>query len=190
MSPAGQGRSSGEWAAPVTQGQFDGFAGEVRGFMSEQRTQNGVIMSMLSEGQSTMAVLRRDTAEYKNRSDEASSKIRLLIQNEATRTALEKQAKEHERREETVASPVLPPPPKPTFWENAKDELSKKFISALSVVVLIIAYDQFCKFALAHPASSFDGETFSSPTKEHHGERAAPTPVPAPASAPAPSPKP
>jgi hypothetical protein len=170
MAGSGANRSSGEWAAPVTQGQFDGFAGEVRTFMGEQRTQNGVIMSMLGEGQSTMAVLRRDTAEYRTKSDEASSKIRLLTQNEAIRA-------DREKRDETVALPALPPP-KPTFWQNATDELSKKFISALAVVILIVAYQELRSFVIAHPSLTGDGEGFTSPLKDHHGNRELPQAVP------------
>jgi hypothetical protein len=155
MSPAG--RTSGEWAA---QGEFSGFATEVRGFMAEQRTQNGVIMSMLAEGQSTMAVLRRDTAEYKNRSDEASSKIRLLAQSEAVRV-------DRERREETQTLPALPPP-KPTFWQDAVDELRKKAISVIAVVALYICYDQLQKFMAFHPAAGIDGDGISLPSKDEH----------------------
>lgn len=178
MSPAG--RTSGEWAAPVTQGEFSGFATEVRGFMAEQRTQNGVIMSMLAEGQSTMAVLRRDTAEYKNRSDEASSKIRLLAQSEAVRV-------DREKREETQALPVALPP-KPTFWELIKDKLLGYAVLAACLII----YDVGRQWVIAHPALSPDGEGFSIPKKEHERGRepvqAAPVGIPANAPVPKPGP--
>ena len=173
MSPAG--RTSGEYPLPVSQEQFDGFATEVRGFMGEQRSQNSVIMSMLSEGQATMAVLRRDTGEYKKRSDEASSKIRLLIQSDAIRK---------DREEQGAIRPVPPaPPPKLTFWQDAFDELRKKAVSVAAVIILVIAYDQLQKFFAAHPALAADGDGISLPVKEHHGDRAA-----VPASTPSPSP--
>jgi hypothetical protein len=174
MGGSGSARSSGEYPVPVTQEQFNGFVEEARGFFTEQRTEMASVRSMLSDGQATMAVLRRDTAEYRTKSDEASSKIRLLIQNEAVRT-------DREKRAETVPLPSLAS--KPTFSDLIKD----KFMSALAMVVVAVVmatgWTLLRGYVIDHP--NVPGEENPPPAKhEHHGDRDV-VPAGIPASSPA-----
>lgn len=190
MGGSGVGRTSGEYIVPVTQATFDGFAGEVRTFISEQREDNNVIRSLLSDGAATMAVLRSDSATFLKRSDEASSKIRLLAEREAVRADREKRAET--RQQPAFTTPSAPPPPPPEqsgFWADAWLDLRKKAIGLVALGALLIAYDQVRIFIINHPSIAADGEGFTNAQKHEHDRGREPVvPLPAPASIPASTP--
>jgi hypothetical protein len=188
MGGSGTGRASGEWSAPVSQEQFNGFVDEFRSYTRDAREWMGTVNRQLSDGQTTMAVLRNDSATYLKHADEASSKIRLLTIAESVRT-------DREKREETVALPALPP--KQTFTDLLKD----KFLSALAMVVVAVCmatgWTLLRSYVAEHP--NVPGEEAPVPAKHDRDHRepvdwqsAHGVAIPAgiPANAPIPAPKP
>jgi hypothetical protein len=173
MSPAG--RSSGEYPIPVTQEQFGGFVAEFRAFREENNDWMSQVNRSLSNGEATMAVLRNDTAEFRRRSDDQSSKINLLIQNDKVRAAIDK-------RDETVEITTVPP--KQTFTDMIKD----KFLSALAMVVVAVCmatgWTLLRGYVAEHP--NLPGDETSSPVHREHERGRDPSQLQAiPASAPA-----
>jgi hypothetical protein len=173
MSPSG--RSSGEYPVPVTQEQFTGFVDECRGFFAEQRTEMTAVRTMLSEGQSTMAVLRSDSASFVRRSDEASSKINLLVQKEAVRA-------DREKRNETEAARGDHPATL-AFWDKLKEDLLGKIIGLIAIAILMVAYHELATFMAAHPSIAPNGDGFAEP-KHDRGRDTAPASFPIPAAKP------
>jgi hypothetical protein len=189
MAPAASTTRSGEYPVPVTQEQFNGFVAEFRAYTQDAREWMASVNKQLSEGEATMAVLRSDSAEFRKRSDDQSSKINLLIVNDKVRAASEDRKDEEARLDAAMhaATPSAPAPvpPKPGFWSEAWDDLRKKAIGLIALALLLIIYDQFRIFVIAHPALTSDGEGFKS--APHHGERSD-YPQPAPTSNPAATP--
>jgi hypothetical protein len=163
MSPAG--RQSGEYAAPVTQEQFSGFVNEFHIYTQEARSWMESVNSQLSEGQSRMAVLQSDSTEYRKRSDEASSKINLLITKEEVRSKMDAERHRQESQNETVALPAVPVT-KPTFVDEIKD----KFISALAMVVVAVVmatgWTLLRDYVVTHP--NLPGDESSAPAHHEH----------------------
>lgn len=166
MSPDPR-RSSGEWPQQhttplpgnpqvtfVTTQQFDAFANDCRGFFSRLNDNVDGLREDLAKGSTRFALVERDIKDQKERSDDHSGKIQVLLTDKTSREARAEEKEEHTK-------------PRRDIWFEVIKTVIIAIVLAIAAVIYNAWRDQEVSRVvkeLSPPTSTTSAPTTSPPT--------------------------